>query len=810
MFRRLAGILAVCGVTCLGQSPDEARTTEFQKSVLPVLSARCLGCHSSQLKSGNLNLEQFRNASLAPQQIEIWKKVRDRLTAGTMPPPPAASLSKVESAAVVGWIDQIAGRPASGAIDPGRVTARRLNRVEYDNTTRDLLGVNLRTAAEFPTDDSGYGFDNIGDVLSLSPLLMEKLMSAARRISQAAVFGESYPSEPGLLVKIKPKRSQDDSPPSADIFPYSMRGALYGTYHFPVDGQYEFRWRYANFRGPEVPDQPAGAGSTAGRKGGGAGRGALTPEQRKALDERNRLLGPPVQMVFTIDGRQVLTAVVEGSTDYNYARGETVVRVPVTAGDHFLRASFPELANLDDPRVHINRDGRRKIFVDYMDIVGPYEPSHAPAPSYTRIFICGHAPGRHNAQCARRVVENLAHRAYRRPPSERELEPLLRLVALAQKQGDSLEEGVRVSLQAMLMSPNFLFRIERDPAGVAPGAVYRTSDLALASRLSFFLWSSIPDDELLVTAERGELHKPKVLEKQVRRMLADSRALNLVRNFGEQWLHLRNLESSTPDLRLFPDFDDNLRQAFRRETELHFETLLREDRSVLDLLKADYTFLNERLAKHYGIPNVYGSQFRRVALDKNSERGGLLRQGSILTVTSYATRTSPVIRGKWVLENIVGAPPPPPLPDVPALKDNTVSANLSVRARLAEHRANAACASCHNLMDPVGFALENYDAIGRWRTLEEGQPVDATGGLPDGSKFVGVGPLEDGLRKRPELFVGTLTEKLLTFALGRGVEPYDAPAVRKIVQEAKADDYRFSSIIVGITKSTPFTMRKAL
>jgi hypothetical protein len=300
-----------------------------------------------------------------------------------------------------------------------------------------------------------------------------------------------------------------------------------------------------------------------------------------------------------------------------------------------------------------------------------------------------------------------------------------------------------------------------------------------------------------------------VLEKQVRRMLADSRAENLVRNFAEQWLHLRNLESITPDLRLFPDFDDNLRQAFRRETEMHFETILRDNRSVLDLLKADYTFLNERLAKHYGIPNVYGSRFRRVALDKDSERGGLLRQGSVLTVTSYATRTSPVIRGKWVLENLVGAPPPPPLPDVPALKDNTVLATLSVRERLAQHRANAACASCHNLMDPIGFSLENFDAIGRWRTLEDGLPIDATGGLPDGSKFAGVAGLEAGLLKRPDIFVSTLTEKLLTFALGRGVESYDAPAVRKIVRDAQSNDYRFSSIILGIVNSTPFTMRKA-
>jgi hypothetical protein len=362
-------------------------------------------------------------------------------------------------------------------------------------------------------------------------------------------------------------------------------------------------------------------------------------------------------------------------------------------------------------------------------------------------------------------------------------------------------------LSAVLVNPEFLFRIEQDPASVPPNTAYHVSDLALASRLSFFLWSSIPDDELLAAAERGDLHKPRTLERQVRRMLAHARATNLVRNFGEQWLHLRNLESIAPDLRLFPEFDDNLRQACRRETELHFDTVLREDRSVLDLLQADYTFLNERLAKHYGVPNVYGSHFRRVALDGNSERGGLLRQGSVLTVTSYATRTSPVLRGKWILENIIGTPPPPPLPDVPAL-DNVIAANLSVRERLAQHRANAACASCHNLMDPPGFALENYDAVGRWRILEEGKPVDASGGLPDGSKFEGVRGLERGLLARPELFVGTLTEKLLTFALGRGVESFDGPAVRQIVREAKADNYRFSSIIVGITESTPFTMRK--
>jgi hypothetical protein len=366
-----------------------------------------------------------------------------------------------------------------------------------------------------------------------------------------------------------------------------------------------------------------------------------------------------------------------------------------------------------------------------------------------------------------------------------------------------------LALSSVLVNPKFLFRIERDPPGVAPGVAYRVSDVELASRLSFFLWSSIPDDELLDLAERGQLSNPDVLDEQTRRMLADERSRSLVTNFAGQWLHLRNLESTTPDGRLFPDFDDNLRQALREETERFFESVIREDRGVLDLLKTDATYLNERLAKHYGIPHVYGSRFRRVQLDADSRRGGLLRQGSLLTVTSYATRTSPVIRGKWILENILGTPPPPPPDNVPPLEDNTVAANLSVRERFAAHRANPACASCHDLIDPVGFSLENFDAVGRWRELEEGKPVDASGGLPDGRQFTGVGGLEQGLLDRPELFVGTMTEKLLTYAIGRGVEHHDAPAVRKIVRDAAADGYRFSSIILGVVHSTPFQMRES-
>ena len=374
---------------------------------------------------------------------------------------------------------------------------------------------------------------------------------------------------------------------------------------------------------------------------------------------------------------------------------------------------------------------------------------------------------------------------------------------------DGFEAGIEMALSAVLVSPEFLFRVEQDPDGIAPETSYRISDLELASRLSFFLWSSIPDDELLDVATAGKLKQPAVLEQQVRRMLADPRSESLVNNFASQWLHLRNLDSITPDMRLFPDFDDNLRQAFRQETELFFDSILREDRSALDLLRADYTFVNERLAKHYGIPNVYGSRFRRITLDENGKRGGLLRQASILTVTSYATRTSPVIRGKWVLENILGVPPPPPLPDVPALKDNTVDGNLSVRKRLAEHRSNPICASCHNLMDPVGLSLEKFDAVGRWRDAEGDVPIDGSGGLPDGSKFADVHGLEQALLGRPEMFVGTFAEKLLTYATGRGVEYYDAPAIRTIVREARAKEYRVSSLILGVVESQPFQMRKS-
>jgi len=610
---------------------------------------------------------------------------------------------------------------------------------------------------------------------------LNRYISAAEKISRLAVGAPSR-APGGETFRLRPDLTQEEH---VEGLPLGTRGGALLSHTFPRDGEYEIQIRLTRDRNEEV-------------------EGLREAHELEVLLDRERVT-------------QFTVAPPKGDRNFEKVDAHLKVRVPVTAGPHQLGVTFlKNPSSLIETRrqpynAHFNmhRHPRLTPAVYQISVNGPYESSGpGGTPSRRRIFICRPAKPGDEESCAERILAAVTRRAYRRPVEPADLKRPLEFYRKARAE-EGFDAGIESALSAVLVSPEFLFRIEQDPAGVAPNTAYRIGDLALASRLSFFLWSSIPDDELLETAERGALHKPKVLEHQVRRMLADARSQNLACNFAGQWLYLRNLESITPDLRLFPDFDDNLRQAFRRETELHIESVLREDRSVLDLLKTDHTFLNERLAKHYGIPQVYGDRFRRVALDRDDERGGLLRQGSVLTVTSYATRTSPVLRGKWVLENILGTPPPPPLPDVPALKDNTVSANLSVRERLAEHRANAACASCHNLIDPAGFALENFDAVGRWRTLEEGKLVDVSGGLPDGSKFAGVAGLEEGLLNRPEVFVGTLTEKLLTFALGRGVEHYDGPAIRKIVRDAQAAGYRFSSIIVGISSSTPFTMRRA-
>jgi hypothetical protein len=663
--------------------------------------------------------------------------------------------------------------------DPGRTDAfRRLNRTEYQNVIRDLLALDIDAAALLPPDESSRGFDNV-TVVDLSPTLLDRYIAAAQKISRLAV-GTTGRSPGGDTFRIRADLTQEEH---VEDLPLGTRGGTLIPYTFPQDGEYEIQVRLARDRNEHV-------------------EGLREPHELEILLDRER------KASFTI-------APPRSEGDHQTADAHLKAHFRVAAGPHRLGVTFvKEPSSLLETKrqpyqAHYNmhRHPRISPALYQVSITGPHAArGHGDTPSRRRLFVREPSGPDDEEACARSILSTLVRRAYRRPIDDADLEKPMELYRTGRAGGD-FDTGIEMALAGVLVSPHFLFRIEADPPGLAHGSAYRVPDVALASRLSFFLWSSLPDDELLDLAERGELSKPEVLERQVRRMLADPRSSNLVSNFADQWLHLRNLESITPDLRLFPDFDDNLRQAFRRETESLFEEVLREDRSVLDLLRSDHAYLNERLAKHYGIPHVYGDRFRRVALGDGGERGGLLRQGSVLTVTSYATRTSPVIRGKWVLENILGTPPPPQPANVPALKDNTVDSSLSVRERLAEHRRDVACAGCHKLMDPVGFALENYDAVGRWRASEEGRPVDATGGLPDGSKFEGVDGLERALLERPELFVGTLTEKLLTFALGRGVGPRDGPAVRKIIRDSRDDGYRFSSLVLGIVRSVPFQMR---
>ena len=748
--------------------------------VASVVSKYCVSCHDADVKKGGLDLERLSREDVTTHPGD-WEQVIRKMRARQMPPIGKERPTDKAYDEVVAKLSSSLDLAAAKNPNPGRTeTFRRLNRTEYQNAIRDLLALDIDATALLPKDDASHGFDNV-TVGELSPTLLNRYISAAGKISRLAV-GAPYRQPGGDTFRLPPDLTQEAH---VEGLPPGTRGGTLIHHTFPRDGEYEIQIRLTRDRNEEI-------------------EGLREPHEIEVLLDRERV------KTFTV-------APPKGDKNFEKVDAHLKVRVPVTAGPHQLGITFLKnpsslLETKRQPylaRYNMHRHPRLTPAIYQISVNGPYDSkSPGDSPSRQRIFVSRPTKPVEEDACAEKILSTLTRRAYRRPITSVDLQKPMEFYRRAKAEG-GFEAGIEAALNAVLVNPEFLFRIERDPDGVAPGAAYRVSDLALASRLSFFLWSSIPDDELLATAERGELHKPKALEKQVRRMLADKRAENFASNFAGQWLHLRNLESFTPDLRLFPEFDDNLRQAFRRETEMHFETMLREDRSVLDLLRANYTFLNERLAKHYGIPKVYGSQFRRVALDKNSERGGLLRQGSVLTVTSYATRTSPVLRGNWILGNLLGTPPPPPPANVPAIKENSVSDSLPMRARLAEHRANAACASCHNLMDPVGFALENFDATGRWRTLEDGQPIDVTGGLPDGSKFAGVAGLEAGLLKHPDQFVSTLTEKLLIFALGRGVESFDAPAVRKIVRDAPANDFRFSSVILGVVNSTPFTMRKA-
>ncbi len=841
----------------------QALAAEFQEDVLPVLAKSCLGCHNDKAVAGKLSLEPLRDPATTATHTAVWQKVLDRVAGGSMPPSTAKALTDAERTAVLDWIKKLPGlgvSTTSSEAMAGRVTARRLNRVEYNNTIRDLLGVAARPADEFPVDDSGYGFDNNGDVLSVSPMLMEKYMQAAEKISRLAVYGEAVPAKPTRLVRLMNRRSQDaydvlSEGNSGVYLPYSLRGAMYGNFTFPVDGEYEFRLRIANFRGDDgdITDEErarraeerrklfeqrrlerekaAAAGGTAapaqGGRGGGGPRREPTPEELKARDEAARKAAPPRKLILSVDGAQVISTVIEGTGAFGYSQGEFTERATVKAGERFIRASYPELADLDSPLQNINPDMRRGLFVDYLDIVGPFNPSKAPAASYTKIFVCGQK----TPQCARTILSGLMERAYRRPVAEDELKSKLDLVALAQREGDSFDEGIRLALQAILASPSFLFRVEANPrqraellpqetpkvfarmqtpkplAATAPRVEeYPVSDIELASRLSYFLWASMPDPELMRVAKAGTLRQPAVLEAQVRRMMADPKGYNLVENWSAQWLQLRNLGRTKPDPKRFPTVDDELLDAMRTETMKFVETIIKEDRSLLDFIDAPFTWVNGPLARHYGIKGVDGEAFQRVTLD-GEQRSGVLTQGAILTVSSYPTRTSPPVRGKWVMENLLGTPPPPPPDNVPSLNDANIGTEVSLRERLEQHRRDPSCSPCHLLMDPLGFGLENYDAVGVWRTHDGKFPIETSGTLPGGQNFIGSKGLKEVLRGKSDVFINNVTEKLLTYSLGRGLERYDRPTVEAISRQVKASEYRFSALVMEVVKSKPFQMQ---
>jgi mono/diheme cytochrome c family protein len=753
-----------------GTRLDRAAVNQF-------VTHHCTRCHDGDTKKAGLDLDAL-SAKDVEAHPETWEKVVRKLAARLMPPAGKPRPDERMYDSIVAALEAALDRAAAARPDPGRTPSlRRLNRTEYQNAVRDLLAVNVDAAALLPADEANHGFDTapLGD---LTPTLLDRYLSAAQKISRLAV-GKAPTSPQSNTFRTRPDLTQEGH---VEGLPLGTRGGLLIPYTAPQDGDYDIQVWLTRDRNEHV-------------------EGLRAPHELEVLLDRKRTAG------FTV------TPPKKGE-GHDQVDAQLKARVAVTAGPHEVGVTFLQ----DPPDVletkrqpyeahwNLHRHPRPSPAVYQVTITGPYHANgHGTTPNRRHIFCCEPTGPADEAACAEKILSGLLRRGYRRPVTRADLETALRFYRQGRKEGD-FDAGIELAVSAILVNPQFLFRVERDPKGLAPKTAYRVSDSDLASRLSFFLWSSIPDDELLELAARNELHKPEVFERQVRRMLADERSRNLATNFAAQWLHLRNLESITPDLRLFPDFDDNLRTAFRQETERFVESVFREDRSALDLLRADYTFLNERLAKHYGVPHVYGSRFRRVELGANRRRGGLLRQGSVLTVTSYATRTSPVLRGKWVLANLLGTPPPPPA-NVPALKEPTVAASLPIRERLAEHRANAGCASCHRLIDPVGFPLEQFDAVGRWRTRDEGRPVDAAGGLPDGSEFDGVAGLETALLRRPELFVRTLTEKLFIFALGRAPDEADAPAVRRIIRAARAQNYRFSALIVGLTTSVPFQMR---
>jgi len=753
-----------------------------------VLDKYCVTCHSDKARTGGLSLEHA-NLTDIPKGAETWEKVIRKVRAGMMPPPGMPRPDKPVLDSFAGFFETSLDRAAAAKPNPGRLAMHRLNRAEYANAIRDLLALDVDSSALLPPDDESSGFDNIADVLKMSPSLMERYLSASWNISRMAV-GNPEIGASTQTYRVRPDLSQDQH---IEGLPLGTRGGILVKHTFPVDGEYSIRvrlWRntFDLMRGMEDPHVI-----------------------EIAMD------GTRLQLV-TVGGKDDFNKMAENPGTFGTDLDKRLsVRIPVKAGTHTLTAAtvLKSHAVRDDlikPFMRTTIDGLDIMgdpSVDRLTIEGPFILSGSgDTPSRRKIFICKPASAADEQACATKILTSLGRLAYRRPVDQPTLATLMDFYkrGRAEGNGGNFESGIESALQFVLASPSFLLRIEPDAPNAAANAVFRVDDLALASRLSFFLWSTIPDDQLLTVASQGKLKDPVVLEQQVKRMLADKRSSAMIANFAEQWLHLRNLKTSSPDLQVFPDFDDNLRSAMKEETTLLFDTIMREDRSVVDLLNADYTFVNERLARHYGMPGIYGSQFRRVKV-AGEERRGILGQASILTVTSYPNRTSPVERGKWILTNILGVPPSPPPPNVPPLKDSYNDKPQTLRERMEQHRKDPVCAGCHKVMDPIGFSLENFDAVGHWRTNDEGAKIDPAGTLFNGAALDGVNGLRRELVNRPETFVGVMTEKLMTYALGRGVEYYDMPAVRKVVQDAGKNNFKFSSIVLGIVKSTPFQMR---
>jgi mono/diheme cytochrome c family protein len=771
-------------LACLPLAAASAQQMAYPQAAQELLNKHCLACHSERLKTAGVVLEK-RDLTKVSEDAEIWERVVRKLRAGEMPPSGMPRPERPAVDAFATWLETTLDRAAASNVNPGRTLIHRLNRTEYANSIRDLLALDTDVSQLLPPDDSADGFDNIAQKLTISPALLERYMSASAKITRLAV-GDPAIGAAATIYRPAPDLSQDKH---IEGLPLGTVGGLVARHYFPLDGEYSFE--------PKLSRSILAA--------------IHGLEDRHSLEVT--LDGERMKLAYfggtTDDTRSHLgAAAVADEIDARFAFRTRVKAGPHTVGVAFLRTSLAETAEVwqQPQRTALDTNETKGApHLDKITITGPFQATGpGDTPSRRRIFVCHPDPGKDELPCARRILSEMSRRAYRRPVTDADMEEILSFFERGRNRG-TFEQGIETALRRVISGPEFVFRMEADPPNVAVNTPYRISDLELASRLSFFLWSTIPDDELYNIAIEGKLRTAGTLERQVQRMIADPKAQALVSSFADQWLYLRNLKGVVPDPDVFPDFDDNLRQALGRETELLFESIVKQDRNVTDLLTAEYTFVNERLARHYGIPGIYGDRFRRVMLTDDARRG-LLGQGSILTLTSVAIRTSPVSRGKWILTNILGTPPPPPPPNVPALKEG-VGRSLSMRDRMAEHRANAVCATCHKVMDPIGFALENFDAVGRWRVKDGDAKIDATDVVFDGTKVEGAVGLRNFLMSRKEVFVQTLTEKLLMYALGRTPEYYDMPAVRKILRDASLNGDRFSSIVLGIVTSAPFQMR---